>query len=285
MNFRNSLLFIGIALISSLMLTSCGETSVKNTDFKDLDSVKIVQRIQEVKENISNTKYETRNAAIYENIADMAYENKDYSQASYYYMLAMKADPNIESKKTIVHTLIEISGTQMGNKAVADMFKLAFVEAYPNEPQAEDYKKSLSAVNSLGNLLTIFKSNQAKSEGGVSDPVTGQIVDGSEIYATVLSEKKDAAEKIIEAIMNLMYRNPKRSVDFIDWLTTKYPDAEEAGNAAFLRAFVYENMLQDTVSAKAYYRKFIADHPDHEFAEQAQMLLDNIGKEAFPFEN
>jgi len=55
-----------------------------------------------------------------------------------------------------------------------------------------------------------------------------------------------------------------------------YPDHEKTPIALFFQGFTCENNLKDTSRAKKYYNAFLEKHPNHEYADQVQMLLKNI---------
>ena len=52
----------------------------------------------------------------------------------------------------------------------------------------------------------------------------------------------------------------------------------ETGKALFLKAYTYDHDLHNLDSAKIFYQQFISGFPQHEFNDDAQALLDNLGK-------
>jgi TolA-binding protein len=46
----------------------------------------------------------------------------------------------------------------------------------------------------------------------------------------------------------------------------------------FLKAFVYEDQLHDLNKAKKYYEEFLEKYPDSDFADDARISLQNLGK-------
>jgi len=68
------------------------------------------------------------------------------------------------------------------------------------------------------------------------------------------------------------------AIGFFNNIIENYPDFERVGYCYFLRAFIYENNLNDLENAKAAYLQFIEKYPDHEMTESAKFSLKNLGK-------
>ena len=68
------------------------------------------------------------------------------------------------------------------------------------------------------------------------------------------------------------------AMQFYQYMLDRYPQTGAAGMAAFLKAFTLDNDLQQEEAAKTAYQAFLAQYPNHDFADDAQFLLDNIGK-------
>ena len=82
--------------------------------------------------------------------------------------------------------------------------------------------------------------------------------------------------KASDISMNL-YR-PIATIRILDTIMTKYPDYPKTPTALFLKAFVYEDQVKNYELARRYYRQFIEKYPDNEFADDARMSLENLGK-------
>ena len=48
--------------------------------------------------------------------------------------------------------------------------------------------------------------------------------------------------------------------------------------ALFMKAFLFDESLKDVENARKYYQEFIDKYPNHEFAKQAKLLMENLGK-------
>lgn len=68
----------------------------------------------------------------------------------------------------------------------------------------------------------------------------------------------------------------QKALEYWERLQTAYGTYEKAPIALFLQGFTCENHVKDTDKAKEYYNKFLTKYPDHEYADQVAMLLENI---------
>lgn len=72
--------------------------------------------------------------------------------------------------------------------------------------------------------------------------------------------------------------DPGKAIDIYNRIINEYPDFRKAPQCIFLKAFVYENNLNDLVNAKRFYTEFLEKYPEDDFADDAQISLDNLGK-------
>lgn len=68
------------------------------------------------------------------------------------------------------------------------------------------------------------------------------------------------------------------TLDTYQKVIKRYPSFHKAAEAKFMLAFTYDEDMNDNENARAAYTSFINDHPEHTFADDAQMLLGNLGK-------
>jgi len=69
-----------------------------------------------------------------------------------------------------------------------------------------------------------------------------------------------------------------KAILLYDRVIAEYPDFRKVPECFFLQGYVYENYLGDLESAKAIYLEFIEKYPDNEFADDAQVSIQNLGK-------
>ncbi|PHI20032.1 hypothetical protein CEQ90_09855 [Lewinellaceae bacterium SD302] len=71
---------------------------------------------------------------------------------------------------------------------------------------------------------------------------------------------------------------PKEAIDTYKKVLERYPNFYKAAEARFMLAFSYDEDLKDLDQARVAYEDYLKRHPEHTFADDAQMLLRNLGK-------
>jgi outer membrane protein assembly factor BamD (BamD/ComL family) len=98
-------------------------------------------------------------------------------------------------------------------------------------------------------------------------------------YADSLPQDEKSAEYLFKAAdLSMYFSEPGRTIWLLDRLMTRYPEHEKAAMSLFLKAFVYDTRFEDTASARHFYRQFIDQYPNHEFAGEAEAAIRNLGK-------
>jgi outer membrane protein assembly factor BamD (BamD/ComL family) len=70
----------------------------------------------------------------------------------------------------------------------------------------------------------------------------------------------------------------KRAMEMFDQYLKDYPDKPKAPLCLFFKAFIYENQMRDLDKARETYLLFIEKYPTDDFAKDARMAIDNLGK-------
>ena len=68
------------------------------------------------------------------------------------------------------------------------------------------------------------------------------------------------------------------AIALFDKFMEKYPDNAKARVSMFFKAYIYENQIKNLEKAKEVYLQFIEKYPDGEFAADARIALQNLGK-------
>lgn len=69
-----------------------------------------------------------------------------------------------------------------------------------------------------------------------------------------------------------------RAIGYYDRVINDYPDFRKAPECLFLKGYIFENYLGDLENAKTIYLEFIERYPDNEFADDAEVSIQNLGK-------
>ncbi len=73
-------------------------------------------------------------------------------------------------------------------------------------------------------------------------------------------------------------RDIPKAIELYDWIIDKYPNHPKASISLFLKAFTYDNDLNEFDKGGEYYNEYLTKYPSGEFSESARFLLDNLGK-------
>ncbi len=83
-------------------------------------------------------------------------------------------------------------------------------------------------------------------------------------------------QKAGEIMMNT--GNAMRAIEFFDRVCNDYTQYRNAPECLFMKGFVYETLLNNLDMARQTYQKFLKLYPRNDFADDAQAMLNNLGK-------
>lgn len=134
------------------------------------------------------------------------------------------------------------------------------------------HDRDISTINSLEEKV----DNQAAS------PDTANLNELVRSYLEFTnSYPKDslAPKYLYRAIRVTMARNDgQEALILIDRFINEYNNGPRYAEVVFLKAYTFENMLNNFGKASEIYRDFINKFPDHELADDAQIAIQNMGK-------
>lgn len=78
--------------------------------------------------------------------------------------------------------------------------------------------------------------------------------------------------------VSMNINDPNLALRNFEKLINQYSTYKFSSDALFLEAYIFENFLSDTTKARVIYSRFLKENPMHDFADDAQASLQNIGK-------
>lgn len=72
---------------------------------------------------------------------------------------------------------------------------------------------------------------------------------------------------------------PEWAIKFYDRILSLSPESAHRDKALFLKGFVYSEELNEQDKAKETFKKFIEEYPESELKDDAEFMLENMGKE------
>ncbi|MCF8235501.1 MAG: tetratricopeptide repeat protein [Bacteroidales bacterium] len=117
------------------------------------------------------------------------------------------------------------------------------------------------------------------ASGSIDKTRAKQLLNTYVTYYYLFPEDSLTPEYLFRAAdMSMNLFSAGKSISLFNKVLENYPDYRKAPQCLFLKAFVYENNLNDLDNAKKYYAEFIEKYPNDDFADDAQMSLKNLGK-------
>jgi outer membrane protein assembly factor BamD (BamD/ComL family) len=119
----------------------------------------------------------------------------------------------------------------------------------------------------------------AENDGLVDKEKALELVDMYVNYTDSYPQDSMAVEYLFKgAEFCLNLGEGQRAISLYDRVINEYPDFRKVPECLFLKGYVYENYLGDLENARAIYLEFIETYPDNEFADDAQVSIQNLGK-------
>lgn len=119
----------------------------------------------------------------------------------------------------------------------------------------------------------------SQSSGMINKEKADEVVDLYITFADTYPEDSISAEYLFKAADISMNMNlPTKAINLYKRIRAEYPGFRKAPECLFLTGYIYENYLGKLEEAKAIYEEFIDKYPDNDFADDAQISINNLGK-------
>jgi len=132
----------------------------------------------------------------------------------------------------------------------------AHIKELEKQMSAENFKFDENGMKVANDLIQAYVDYAEKNKN--SDEAPAYLFDAANMAMNV-----NQADKALELFNRIIYQ---------------YPDYKKTPDCLFLLAYIYENNLQNFGKAKEIYEDFLAKYPDHDFADDARISIDNMGK-------
>lgn len=114
---------------------------------------------------------------------------------------------------------------------------------------------------------------------GINFANARKYVDVCEAHGLAYPDDSRTAEYLYKASeIAVAIRTYPKALNLYDWLIDFYPEYQKTPNALFAKGYLLDEQLNKRERAKAAFSAFIDTYPDHELADDAKFLLENIGK-------
>lgn len=157
----------------------------------------------------------------------------------------------------------------------------AMVQAFPKSKYANIAAERIpGGTPALYERIEALQSQMFDPVKMMADPaVVGTYLHSCMAQVLLLPMDTQSITILNKAAENAYYTQQyQKSLYLYEWLETAYPDDDRAAQALFMRAFMYDNDLKQYDLAKPLYELFLQKYPKDDFADDAEVLLKNLGK-------
>lgn len=142
-----------------------------------------------------------------------------------------------------------------------------------------DAAKTTDPAAQRQELMRSFENIADQETGLLNEEAAQKFVDEAIAFSEAFPDDTLAALPLYRsAEVSRSIGDPKRAIKTYQQVTERYPTFYKTAEASFMLAFSYDEDMNDLDRAKAAYESFLAKYPDHTFADDAAMLLANLGK-------
>jgi tetratricopeptide (TPR) repeat protein len=109
--------------------------------------------------------------------------------------------------------------------------------------------------------------------------VANELIQAYVSYAESHKDSPEAPDYLYGAAdLSLNINKSKESLDLYNRIIYQYPDYKKTPECLFLVGYIYENYFQNYGKAKEIYESFLQKYPSHDFADDAAISIQNMGK-------
>lgn len=203
------------------------------------------------------------------------------SRTASYLLPLLRLYPDLDDKKDHLVTLGDVMYALRKRHASSVVYE----ELVKNHPNDNDLRGKLSLVDSVAagqeNYIGYLFDQILVSpdDYGVNRAASLKYVDAVEALALVSPQDTIVPDHLYTAAeVARSIRTFPKAMSLYDWLIDTYPSHTKTANALFIKGFILEQDYKRSDEAKLIYEQFLTKYPDHEMAQSAEFLLDNIGK-------
>ena len=150
---------------------------------------------------------------------------------------------------------------------------LLFQSCENNQNTSTDTNVTIEKINELEKEL--FNSGINTIDTKKARELCGLYMD----YADLYPNDSISPELLYKAAdINMNVNDPKSTIVLFNKIRSTYPNYKNVPTILFLTGYVYENQLHDFENAKKYYLELLDIYPNNEFADDAVISINNLGK-------
>ncbi|MBT8221501.1 MAG: tetratricopeptide repeat protein, partial [Bacteroidia bacterium] len=224
------------------------------------------------------------NARLLQKSARLYKDNKEYIKAAGILVMAIKQFFVSTSTAENIIELATIYQDNLDNQEAYIATLNGFLNAFPDHEAAEEISIELgeTRVNITEHMIDLGTAIFETPDGspGFDPDAANRYIGHSELYAMTNGGNSELASELLMKAASVARTGNSytKALEFYQWISQIYPETDAGKKALFLHAFTLDNDMGKKEEAKPLYEQFIAAHPEHSFADDAEFQLKNLGK-------
>ena len=207
---------------------------------------------------------------------------KDFNDKAVSFALPlMKAYPEDEENRDYLYFIGETM-VRSKNRETGEFLLQSFIDRYPQDTRVEKARTMIQnpIMDKDAYILKIAESVFVDPDKfGINTTNAQKYVDICEAHGLAYPNDAKTPEYLYRASeISSAIRTFPKSLSLYDWLINLYPDYGKTPNALFAKGYLLEEELAKPEQSRAAFEQFLSQYPDHELADDAKFLMENIGK-------
>lgn len=170
---------------------------------------------------------------------------------------------------------------------IAEKAALLYFRLGSNEGLQANFSRIVNDYGSIQNSSSIAQGITDTLLYSITDPETQRLIPTiarqyialANVYAKAKPDAPESPEKLYKAAEIARSIGAfQEALNIYATIESYFPQYEKAPKALFMQAFTYAEDLKDEEQARALYERFLEKYPEDDFVDDAQILLDNLGK-------
>ncbi|MEM9884956.1 MAG: tetratricopeptide repeat protein [Bacteroidota bacterium] len=270
-----------LPILATFLLFQCQSNDNKNTAASEIEQLEAAYEENPSGENLQSLlgAYTADSTGKYlEKQAYLQLSNNRFREGLPALKQLLKTEPSAKHALALAATY-----EQQKNQIAAQTAYQAYLLRYPKDGQVaaiqERLPKDIASVQKR--LADVFEQTKNDSLRQAIPKIVSHYVASVEALALIAPETDSVAVHLKQAANFAQHflRDIPRALSLYQWIVEEYKNTPEHEVALFTTAFVYDDEVEDIEIARKYYEDFIEQYPDSEFADDAEVLLGNLGKD------
>ncbi len=199
-------------------------------------------------------------------------------------------NPGAETGQALIATYEGMLDTLQDASAkieTAQKAALMYFRVGANEGLQANFSRILNEYSTVPQSMAAAGEIMDSVLYSITDPETQRLIPAfarqymglSNIYARAKPDAPESPEKLYKAAEIARSIGAfQEALNIYANIESYFPEYEKAPKALFMQAFTYAEDLNDIEQARSLYEHFIEKYPEDDFVDDAQILLETLGK-------